>query len=56
MGTMQHLKAIALEGNPLRKLRRDIVMVTIGTIIYDGIKPNQTRHAIIDVLIAQFTF
>ena len=27
MGTMEHLKSLVLDGNPLRSLRRDVVMV-----------------------------
>lgn len=27
MGAMEHLKSLVLDGNPLRSLRRDVVMV-----------------------------
>ena len=35
MGTMEHIKSLVLDGNPLRSLRRDVVMVMFT----EGIKP-----------------
>ena len=35
MGTMEHIKSLVLDGNPLRSLRRDVVMVMFP----EGIKP-----------------
>lgn len=29
MGKMEHLKSLVLDGNPLKSLRRDVVMVRI---------------------------
>ena len=48
MGTMEHIKSLVLDGNPLRSLRRDVVMVMFT----EGIKPflQKKEHSVISLL------
>ena len=45
MGTMEHIKSLVLDGNPLRSLRRDVVMVMFT----EGIKPFLKKRTLGDI-------
>ena len=45
MGTMEHVKSLVLDGNPLRSLRRDVVMVMFT----ESIKPFPKKRTLGDI-------
>ena len=44
MGKMEHLKSLVLDGNPLKSLRRDVVMVRITLLLINNLWFQKNLH------------